>query len=76
MGSSLGCADARGSGGDILWEQWLVTFSSCSCPLPSTDLTTELGSMGRENPRVVGFPSDSVSSGERQLLADYFMVSF
>lgn len=22
LGSSLGCADARGSGGDILWEQW------------------------------------------------------
>lgn len=53
-----------------------VTSSSCSCPLPSTDLRTELGSMGRENPRVAGFQSDGVSSGERQLLADYFMVSF
>lgn len=36
LGSSLGYANARGSGGDILWEQWLVTSSSCSCPLPST----------------------------------------
>lgn len=37
---------------------------------------TEPGSVGKENPHVVMFQSDSVSSGERQLLADYFMVSF
>lgn len=37
---------------------------------------TEPGSVARGNPRVVGFQSDSVSSGERQLLADDFMLSF
>lgn len=45
-------------------------------PPASTDPRTEPGSVGGENPNVVRFQSDSVSSGERQLLADYFMMSF
>lgn len=39
---------------------------------PAQTPRTEPGSVGRENPRVVGFQSDSMSSGEKQLLADLF----
>lgn len=39
---------------------------------PAQTPRTEPGSMGREHPRVVGFQSDSMSSGEKQLLADVF----
>lgn len=36
---------------------------------PAQTPRTEPGSMGREHPSVVGFQSDSMSSGEKQLLA-------